>query len=70
MSSRGKAKRQQKEARQAAARRDSQAAVKRLTLGVIGVIVLLGIAAVLLRGEGSASPRPGAVWSAEHGHWH
>ncbi len=70
MSSRGKARRQRMQAQKAAARRDSRRGVKLMTLLMVGAIVVVIAAAVLFRGEGSAAPRPGAVWSAEHGHWH
>jgi hypothetical protein len=72
MSSRGKAKRREKEARQAAARQGSRKGVTRLTLVVFGAIVLVGAAAAVFGGGGDRPPPPraGAVWSAEHGHWH
>lgn len=70
VSSRGKARRQRVQAQKAAVRRGSRRGVRLVTLLMVGAIVVVIAAAVLLREEGSAAPRPGAVWSAEHGHWH
>jgi hypothetical protein len=70
VSSRGKRKRRIEQAQQAAARRSTQKGVKLVTLAIVGVIVLLGIAAAVFRGEGRSAPVAGSVWSEEHGHWH
>jgi hypothetical protein len=58
------------QAEQAAARRGTRKNVKLVTLAIVGAIVLLGVGAVLFRGEGRSAPVAGSVWSAEHGHWH
>lgn len=35
------------------------------------LVVVIGVVAALVGGpERGTPPRPGAVWSAEHGHWH
>ncbi len=41
-------------------------------LGIAAAIVLTVLVAWGLRGSPGPGdpPRPGAVWSAEHGHWH
>lgn len=71
MSSRGKARRHERKAQQAAARRDARKGVRVLTMLVAAAVVLVAIAAVVFRdGSRPPPPRPGAVWSAEHGHWH
>jgi hypothetical protein len=44
--------------------------VKIITLALVGAIVLAVAAALIFRDKGTAAPRPGAVWSPEHGHWH
>lgn len=70
MSSRGKARRQRIQAQKAAVRRGSRRGVKIITLALVGAIVLAVAAALIFRDKGTAAPRPGAVWSPEHGHWH
>jgi hypothetical protein len=39
-------------------------------LSILAVVLILGSVAFFVRGESEPPPWPGAVWSAEHGHWH
>ncbi len=46
-----------------------------VTVFLLGIAAAILIAALVAWGLGGPSgpgdpPRPGAVWSAEHGHWH
>lgn len=66
---RRKERRQQKQDQRA-----GQSGSARLFIfGIVAAIVLL-VAAALVFGDRSggpgAPPWPGAVWSADHGHWH
>lgn len=36
----------------------------------IGLAVLLTVVGSVIFGDGDEPPFPGAVWSAQHGHWH
>ena len=36
----------------------------------IGLIIVLTVAGSVVFGDREERPWPGAVWSAEHGHWH
>lgn len=38
-------------------------------LAIVAALLVVGIAAAVI-GSDPTPPRPGAVWSAEHGHWH
>jgi len=72
VSSRGSAKRQRQEALKAEARRGSRKGVRLFTVLLIGTVMVLIAVAFVFRGEGNlpTGPGGGAVWSAEHGHWH
>jgi len=72
VSSRGSAKRHRQEAQKAEARRGSRRGVRLFTVLLVGTVVVLVAVAVLFRGERNLpmGPGGGAVWSAEHGHWH
>jgi hypothetical protein len=38
---------------------------------IAAVVLVLGVVAMIFRGEGPGTPPwPGAVWSEQHGHWH
>lgn len=36
----------------------------------IGLAVVLTVVGAMILGDGDEPPFPGAVWSAQHGHWH
>jgi hypothetical protein len=39
-------------------------------LATVAIVVIIGIVASLRGPDAGSPPRPGAVWSEAHGHWH
>lgn len=71
MSSKKALRKQQREAERKEARKGINPAL--LFILAIGLAVLGTVAVAAIFGESSAPgdpPRPGAVWSEAHGHWH
>jgi hypothetical protein len=68
MSSKKQVRRKRREQR-AAARGKGINPAKAFILVMVGLVVLIGVVA-LIAGRGAQPPRPGMVWSQEHGHWH
>lgn len=71
MSSKKALRRQQREAEKEQSRKGMNPAL--LFILAIGVAVLVTVVVAAVFGESSAPgdpPRPGAVWSEAHGHWH
>lgn len=71
MSSKKQLRRKRREARAEAARKQRVNPATMFLVVVLSLIVILGVVAVLSNREDVGPPPwPGAVWSAEHGHWH
>lgn len=71
MSSKKALRKQQREAAKEESRKGMNPAI--LFILAIGVAVLVTVVVAAVFGESSAPgdpPRPGAVWSEAHGHWH
>lgn len=67
-----KARRRERQEQDQDRRRSRLSPVTLFILG-IGVVVLVTVVGALVFGDPSGRPgppRPGAVWSAAHGHWH
>jgi hypothetical protein len=68
MSSKKQIRRKRREQR-AATRSKGINPAKVFILVMVGLVVAIGVVALIV-GGGSQPPRPGMVWSPEHGHWH
>jgi cell division protein FtsN len=67
-----KARRKQRREKQEAAQSSGRNPATLFMLGIAAVVVLTVVGALVF-GVNSAPedpPWPGAVWSADHGHWH
>jgi hypothetical protein len=68
MASKKQLRRRQREQQEIGKRRKANPALI-FMIGIAAVVVVLGLAAFLLV-DRPEPPWPGAVWSADHGHWH
>jgi hypothetical protein len=68
MASKKQLRRRQREQQQSSKKRKTNPALV-FMIGIAAAIVVFGLAAFFLV-DSPEPPWPGAVWSAEHGHWH
>jgi CHASE3 domain sensor protein len=68
MSSKKQLRRKRREQRAATRSRRINPA-QALILVVVGLVIMIGVVALIV-GQRAQPPRPGMVWSPEHGHWH
>jgi hypothetical protein len=68
MSSKKQIRRKRREER-AATRSKGINPAKVFILVMVGLVVAIAVVALIV-GGGAQPPRPGMVWSPEHGHWH
>ncbi|MGI9625707.1 MAG: hypothetical protein ACR2QM_02625 [Longimicrobiales bacterium] len=66
-------KKARRKKRQEQTQKSSKKGINPVTLFILGVglaLALTLVVGVMFRGDRGEPPRPGMVWSNQHGHWH